>query len=70
MKQKNLTVPHAMFIGWQEDFVGIDHIPLFNVIWKDHPLHQSTVDANTILRIGLKIPSNVPECPFSERRTQ
>lgn len=65
MQNDSLT-PSAEFIGWQEDFCGFDHTPLFNICWPNHPLDGSTVDANTILRLGISIPSNVTKCPFKE----
>ena len=67
---KTLPIPRADFIGWQEDFLGADHFPLFNVVWPSHPLDGSTVDANTILRIGLSIPSDMPKCPYKENSNE
>ena len=59
---------YATFIGWQEDLDGY-HFPLFNIQWEGNPSNGSTVDANTILRIGLKLPEVTP-CPYELKESE
>lgn len=54
----------AVFIGWQQSCDG-DHRAMFNIC--GHSSRRgSTVTANTLLRLGIKMPA-VPPCPFPEK---
>jgi len=45
----------ANFIGWQETLLG-KVFPLFNITIADHPFYRSTVSAETLRRLHLRVP--------------
>jgi len=49
----------AVFLGWQDTAWG-DHVPLYNVIVKDHPLFGSTVTDRTLREHHLSVPLTPP----------
>jgi len=53
----------ANFFGWQEKSSG-EIFPLFNITIADHPYYQSTVSAETLLRLNLRIPQALS--PYSD----
>ena len=52
----------AVFIGWQKTAKGAI-IPLYNVIAKDHLSYGSTLSADGLLKLHLRIP-NTPPLPM------
>ncbi len=50
--------PIARFLAWQPGAPekGIPHMPLYNVEGVGHPLHRSTVSAETLAKHGIAVP--------------
>ncbi len=53
----------ANFFGWQEKSSG-EIFPLFNITIADHPYYQSTVSAETLRRLHLRVPQALS--PYSD----
>lgn len=47
--------PSCEFVGWNRNDLS-NHVPYFRLDWPGHPLHNSLIDANTVLRLDLSIP--------------
>lgn len=61
MKNKKSSVPDSdvVFIGWMERLSG-GAIRLYNVTKAGHPLHGSTVSDNTLRKLNLQPPQDLP----------
>lgn len=57
--EKMYIEPSVEFVGWQRNDLN-NHVPLFLLSWKGHPLNRSLIDANTVLRLGIEIPEIEP----------